>query len=567
MKNLYEKLKVVDIDEDELIELYAMEGDTARVINFQFKNKINYIDLTGCRVRINANTSNYNVIYNELTIVDAKRGIAQLKLTTALLNPGTTKYQLEITGPTGELKPKIMRLIVAPRLNNYGAIEGSNEFTAFKEALKTMDQYDEKLVEFQETLNSEKEKIDKSLINLNNTAIKKTNKLDNCDLAPKKLIDFDTGVQADLMFYVDDSRNQQGLTYSLDHFYVGFDVGSNQGDIVKYTKSGVKVDSTGSIGIGHAAGLGFRESNGKIYVANGGGSNPTHVYEVDFNSKRVTRDINLEKYGTSALLAIDNDNDRLILHTSMGGDNGEIIFNILDFNGNSLAPQFKIANQGVPQGLEYYNGIMYYYTNDKITCINIESHEILGHFSVKKAGESEGITLVKDGATPYLAVGYNGSNRIYSIRTNEAQQFSTPSMLNLMYRNSDPSKCLVPKILAFTIKQLDSDPSNNKWIFENWNNGSGQSVKSLFEGEPVTQTDNDQINLTLKIPFYSVASFFGIPDWDLVREGISVCFDINGDGRTIRIAFRRNNTWLKLNELPRNADVRCLIIGGVDINY
>lgn len=140
MKELYEKLKVVDIDGDELIELYAMEGDTARVVNFKFKNGVNIIDLTNCKVRINAINSKYNVIFNDLTIVDSKRGIAQLKLTTALLTPGVTEYQLEITGQQGELKPKIMRLNVAPKLNNDGAIEGSNEFGVLKNTMNEIDE-------------------------------------------------------------------------------------------------------------------------------------------------------------------------------------------------------------------------------------------------------------------------------------------------------------------------------------------------------------------------------------------------------------------------------------------
>ena len=139
MKELYEKLKVVDIDEDELIELYAMEGDTARCINFKFKNGVNIIDLTDCKVRINAINSKYNIVFNDLNIIDGKRGIAQLKLTTALLTPGTTLYQLKITGSPGELKPKIMRLIVEARLNNDGAIEGSNEFGALENAMNEVD--------------------------------------------------------------------------------------------------------------------------------------------------------------------------------------------------------------------------------------------------------------------------------------------------------------------------------------------------------------------------------------------------------------------------------------------
>ncbi|MGL5870653.1 hypothetical protein [Clostridium chrysemydis] len=221
-----------------------------------------------------------------------------------------------------------------------------------------------------------------------------------------------------LLFNVSDDLNQQGLTYWNDNFYIGFDVGSNKGEIIKYNKIGIKISSTGKIGIGHTADLGFRKKNGKIYVANGGGSNRTHVYEVDFNKKKITKDINLEQFGTAALLAIDNEKDRLILHTSKGGDNGKITFNILDFNGKLLEQQFEISNQGTPQGLEYYKSMLYYYTNNTITCINVKTHNIVGKLHIKEKGESEGITLVQDGSTTYLAIGYKKNNRVYSIKLN-----------------------------------------------------------------------------------------------------------------------------------------------------
>ncbi|MBM7836447.1 BppU family phage baseplate upper protein [Clostridium sardiniense] len=572
---MYILQKTIDIDRNEITEIKAIEHDTkTRFINFKFIGSNKVIDLSNCKVRIYAINSKCQEVFNDLTIVDSTKGIAQLELTDGLLRLGTTEYQLKIIPVNGgQLSSNIMRIIVDKNLMSDNAIESSNEYTALENALKNIDNIDLNIKDAKDkannalstanTVKEENKNINKNIDYLKNNTIKKTNRLDDCDLAPKKLMNFDTGIQADLMFYVDDNRNQQGLTYGLDHFYIGFDVGNNQGDIVKYTKSGVRVASTGNIGIGHAAGLGFRESNGKIYVANGGGSNPTHVYEVDFNNKRVTRDINLERYGTAALLAIDNDHDRLILHTSPGGNNGRILFNIMDFNGNSIVPQFEIPNQGIPQGLEYYNGILYYYTNDKVTCINIETHEIMGHFSIKKAGESEGITLVRDGATPYLAIGYNGANRIYSIRTNEAQQFSTPSMFNLMYRNDNPSKCLIPKILAFSL-QRNPDTS---WGLADWGNGATKNLGNLFSAINYTDPD-DEVRAILKVPFKSIAFMTGDADWQLGKAGIEPRLNLESDGVTIRICFiDRNNNYVKIRDLPAYADVRCLLIGGVDINY
>lgn len=137
---------------------------------------------------------------------------------------------------------------------------------------------------------------------------------------------------------------------------------------------------------------------------------------MDFNNKKVVNDINLEQFGTSALVAIDNDKDNLIISTALNkGDKGDPTFSIFDFNLNKKL-QFKIKNQGVPQGLDCYKGILYYYTNNKITCINLKSGKIIKSFDINEKGESEGITVVNDIKSPYIVVGYNNKNRLYSIK-------------------------------------------------------------------------------------------------------------------------------------------------------
>lgn len=222
--------------------------------------------------------------------------------------------------------------------------------------------------------------------------------------------------KTNLMFNVNDKRNQQGLTYANGNFYIGFDTGNQTGEIVCIDKSGNNKGSTGKIYIGHAAGLAFREKNGHIYVANGGGDNLTHVYEVDFKNKKVINDINLEEFGTAALIAIDNDKDNLIISTSLEkGNNGNPTFTVLDFNLNKKS-QFQLKNQGIPQGMECYKGKLYYYTNNKITCIDLKKGKIIKSFDINESGESEGLTVVNDVKNPYVVVGYNNKNRLYSVK-------------------------------------------------------------------------------------------------------------------------------------------------------
>lgn len=143
----YVDWKTIYIDKDEITEVKAIEHDTkTRFINFKFIGNNTAIDLTGCKVRIYAKNSRYIEIFNDLTILDAKRGIAQLELTDKMLRPGITEYQLKIM-PTGggQLSSNTMRIIIDKDFMTDTAIESSNEYKAFENALKTIDTYDSRL--------------------------------------------------------------------------------------------------------------------------------------------------------------------------------------------------------------------------------------------------------------------------------------------------------------------------------------------------------------------------------------------------------------------------------------
>ncbi|MGL4572762.1 MAG: BppU family phage baseplate upper protein [Clostridium sp.] len=137
----YIKPKFVDIDKDEMIELEAIEHDTkTRFINFKFMGGNKLIDLTDCKVRIYANNSKYQEVFNDLSVLDSKKGLAQLELTDGLLSLGTTEYQLKIMPiGGGQLSSNVMRLIVKKDLMSNNAIEGSNEYTALENAIKEVD--------------------------------------------------------------------------------------------------------------------------------------------------------------------------------------------------------------------------------------------------------------------------------------------------------------------------------------------------------------------------------------------------------------------------------------------
>ncbi|MDM0822048.1 BppU family phage baseplate upper protein [Clostridium perfringens] len=136
----YIQTKTVYIDRDELIEIKAIEHDVkTRFIDFKFIAANKILDISNCIVRVYALTKNGKEIFNNLTIVDSLKGIARLELTDALLIPGTTEYMLKIYDEHGGiLSSNIFNLIVSKDLMTGNAIEGSNEYTALDEALKTI---------------------------------------------------------------------------------------------------------------------------------------------------------------------------------------------------------------------------------------------------------------------------------------------------------------------------------------------------------------------------------------------------------------------------------------------
>ncbi|MGU9008446.1 BppU family phage baseplate upper protein, partial [Clostridium perfringens] len=99
--------------------------------------EINIIDLTYSTVRIHGINPKHFYIFDELTIVDGKKGTARLELTDDFLIPGTADYQLTIRDSNGgRLTPLcLVRLIISKSLVDTEAIQSSNNFSALDKAL------------------------------------------------------------------------------------------------------------------------------------------------------------------------------------------------------------------------------------------------------------------------------------------------------------------------------------------------------------------------------------------------------------------------------------------------
>ncbi len=149
---------IIQIDK-KIEDLHAIEHDVkTRFPVFQFRYGLAPYDLTDCTVRIYGINSLVNSFFNDLEIINAKQGIAKLQLTDTMLVKGTTKMQFVIMpNAGGQLKTKIFNLINGESLVNSEALEGSDEYKAFEEALKKLDGFDGRLTTVEEEASKNKE--------------------------------------------------------------------------------------------------------------------------------------------------------------------------------------------------------------------------------------------------------------------------------------------------------------------------------------------------------------------------------------------------------------------------
>lgn len=133
-------MKIIQINKD-IQDLHAIEHDiNTRFPTFQFKDGLKPYDLSNCSVRVYGVNNLVNSFFNDLEIVNAKQGIAKLELTDTMLVRGTTKMQFVIMpNGGGQLKTKIFNLVNGESLVDSEAIEGTNEYKVFEEALKRLD--------------------------------------------------------------------------------------------------------------------------------------------------------------------------------------------------------------------------------------------------------------------------------------------------------------------------------------------------------------------------------------------------------------------------------------------
>lgn len=219
-------------------------------------------------------------------------------------------------------------------------------------------------------------------------------------------------LESKLLFYTNLKWNMQGLEYYDGNFIIGYDRGKGNGCIEIRNNEGKIIKQSGLLKIGHTSELVFNKNNSKLYISNGGGKNSTKLYEVDLKGTiKIEREFNFEELGNSGLIAIDQQRNNFIIHTAKG-DREKHKFTVCDIKGQKVKC-FELSNIGIPQGIEYLNNKIYFYTNNKITVIDLHKEKVLKEYRIEANGESEGLAINEENDCIKLYYGYNKCNRLY----------------------------------------------------------------------------------------------------------------------------------------------------------
>lgn len=136
----------LEINKDLYNPIQVKQNDTARYLLFNLLDNGVPFSLENKTVRVYGLKPDGTKVFNNLTIINAARGLAELQLTTQMLaKSGTLKLELVIYEATDILSTTKFDIDIISCIRDDGAIESTNEFSALTVALAKADEYGEAL--------------------------------------------------------------------------------------------------------------------------------------------------------------------------------------------------------------------------------------------------------------------------------------------------------------------------------------------------------------------------------------------------------------------------------------
>ena len=436
-----------------------------------------------------------------------------------------------------------------------------------------LENYETNLLNYQQKSDNDLKTISKNVIGaineINNNNINIINdfnsKINSNNLLNKSNYSNNEIISSTLLTTIEDKDNLQSVCYKDNYLYLGFDLATDDnGRIDKYDFGGNKISSSGTIKIGHTSSISHRKSNDRFYVCNGGGDTPTKVFTVNPSTFAIEKTLDLSNLGNSGLIAIDNERDRLLVHTSVN-DNGILKFNFIDFEGNVLS-YFNIDNLGTPQGLTIYDNVIYYLTSRNLYCLNFNGEILYSCTIYLDESETQGLTIGKINGSDCLMFCkniYNSDgdcNSIYAITNMECNKKTSLRLMGSFSRQESPDIFLTPVMINFGVRKIDG-----VWTVMNWGNMvscSKNIIKSIKAG--MNSSGHYDVTVTLNTKIYSYAQCIATPEQGLFIDGYDCHGQLNGDNQSVSIKIKKSNAdeLVDPNTLKDGHGVLITLIGG-----
>lgn len=148
----------IDVDSKNYRRLNAMQGDikSRYILVNLYSNNLAY-DLSSCTVKIYGLKRDKTIFFNNAVIKNVKLGQFEIELTNqALAVPGELKIQILVLGAAGEkLSSSAFVIDVGESIIDENAIESTNEFNVFTQAMKDFQKWDGKFEEKYDGLEAE----------------------------------------------------------------------------------------------------------------------------------------------------------------------------------------------------------------------------------------------------------------------------------------------------------------------------------------------------------------------------------------------------------------------------
>lgn len=494
----------------------------------------------------------------------------------AWLEDGTLENLININ-KIDELRTELMAQVESVNQSvNTNINQLNSDMDAFKNELNTeMDTFKNELNTEMDTLKNEvNTNITESINNLDakiNGEANKITKLENKNNT-NSLISTDADGYSNntstFVFAVKEAKNMQSIAYGNNTMFVGFSLDdATNGIIIKYNMSGVEIGRSANLPIEHSSSMVFNKINGKLYVANGGGTAGAKVFIINPSSLTIEQTFDYSSLGASALITLDKDNN-LILHVGQSDAGAKTIYRINQ--SNNAQAMFTINNLGTPQGLAVYRNSIFYQTNLALYEFDYEGNMLNTIYLYTDNSEPQGLTVGEINGTEVLMYGKNrylsdtDVNTIYAITNLEAHKKTSLRVVGSFSPKGNSSLFLSPVMINFSVRKI-----NGTWTNMNWDNmvaTSDNIVKEVTAGMN-SQLGYYEVGIKLYAKLHSYAQCIVTPEQGLFLGGYDVHGQLGSDGQSLNIRFKKSHETAIIDPstLDDGSGIIVTLIGGMKI--